>query len=474
MVSHLRFCAVSSASMILFAGCTSPFDETAYQDWHQFRSRTMEHDANVSLLSDQTAVGNGSASTSINGTTSEEFIRYALEHNPDVAAAFHQWRTAAERSPQAGALPDPKLTLGVFLDEVETRVGPQQARLGISQSFPWPGTLRSRADAASRAADAAWLQLESTRLRVRQRVVNAIHELAYLDAATHIASENLDLLQSIEEIVRAKYRVGTGSHPQLMRVQVELGQLEDRLVQLHSMRPAYTAELNAALNRAADSDVPELPTTPTVRVDADAESLITLALQYNQILLSLDKQTEQQHLLVEAARLDGLPQFTAGIDYIFTGEAMDSSIAESGDDPVMVSLGVSLPLWREKYNAGVREAFAKQLSLLSERQSQSNSLAARIHRVYFDHTDADRRAALYQDTLIPKAEESLQATLTGFRAGESSLTDVLDTERTLLDFAIALERARADQNIAFAELESLVGTSIPTRSNGQVQSEVKP
>ena len=60
----------------------------------------------------------------------------------------------------------------------------------------------------------------------------------------------------------------------------------------------------------------------------------------------------------DVAGLEGRPDFTVGLDYIVTDEAMDSSIAESGDDPILLSFGITLPIWREKYDAGVREALA--------------------------------------------------------------------------------------------------------------------
>jgi len=181
------------------------------------------------------------------GMGPDDYVRYALFHSPEVESAYQIWRAASERPAQARALPDPRLKVGFFLDEVETRVGPQQARVGVSQTFPWPGTLDGRQDAARHAALAAWRGFEHARLVVTQRVVEALHELRYLDAAIGITTENLDLLRSFEEMVRARYRVGAGSHPQLIRVQVELGQLEDHLAQLRAMRPAYVARLNAAL-----------------------------------------------------------------------------------------------------------------------------------------------------------------------------------------------------------------------------------
>lgn len=463
MASRTVGCAICTAAVGLIAGCSSPFDQP-----HEI-TRSVESDVprrveGVPPSAYRATVDGGeSAAPALTANSSPDaYIRYALYHNPEVEAAYQRWRAASERLPQVSALPDPRLNFGFFLDEVETRTGPQQARVGLSQTFPWPGRLQNREDAASRAAAAAWRRFEATRLSVTERVVSTLHDLAYLDGTISITGENLELLRSFEEVLRTRYRVGAGSHPELVRVQVELGQLEDRLVQLRAMRPAYVAELNAALNRPSGEHLPTLAGLPGRVATVDADGLAEIARRSNPVLLALDEQIEEQRLMAEVARQEGLPDLTVGVDYIVTADAMDNSIPESGDDPILLTFGVNVPIWREKYDAGVRESIARRLAAAGERADQTNRIAAGIHRAWFEHTDADRRVGLYERTLIPKAEESLRASLAGFRAGETSFLDLLDTERTLLEFAIAAERARADRGKALARLNTLVGEPVPT------------
>lgn len=479
MFDRLAARAAGAVLIGVVGGCSSPFDAPSpFQ-----RSAPHPHaraippgsDASAgSVFREESGDADGRVPTLSDSSTPDDYIRFALSHSPAVEAAYQHWLAAAERMPQVRSLPDPRLSFSFFLDEVETRTGAQQARIGISQSFPWPGLLEGREDAAALAARAAWHRFEGDRLRVAERVVETLHELAYLDAAVRITAENLDLLESLEEVVRTRYRVGTGSHPELTRVRVELGQLEDRLAQLRAMRPAYAADLNAALARPIDAPVPEFGGLPGRVVSADGPELAEMARASNPGLLALDERIAEERARWGVARLQGRPEFTVGIDYIATNEAMDPSIPESGDDPVLLNLGITLPIWRDKYDAGTREALARRLAVSHERADEAHRLAASIQRAWFEHTDADRRVRLYEQVLVPRAEESLRASLAGFRAGGTSFLDLLDTERTLLEFAVASERARADRGRALARLNRLVGRAVPTQPADDRDREETP
>jgi outer membrane protein TolC len=230
------------------------------------------------------------------------------------------------------------------------------------------------------------------------------------------------------------------------------------------MRPVYLADLNAVLNRQSDAPASTTRTIPVRVASVHAEELFEMALRSNPALLALEDSIEEQRFLTEVARKDGLPDLTVGLDYVFTGNAAMSSVPDSGQDPILLSFGINLPVWREKYDAGVRESVARRLAIANQREGQAALLAASIQRAWFEHIDADRRVRLYEHTLIPKAEESLRASLAGFRAGDTSFLDLLDTERTLLEFAVAVERARADRGKALARLNTLVGEPVPTKA----------
>lgn len=392
--------------------------------------------------------------------TLDDYLAFAAANNRGLEAAFYRWRAAVERLPQVRALPDPMLSYGYFLEDFTARRGMEQHVFELSQTFPWFGKLRLREDAAAKAADAAASEFEAQRLMLFLEVRRAYYELYQLHRETEITRDNLDLLGQIEAIARSRFRVGTATHPDTVRAQVELGRMEDRLRELEQMRRPAVARLNAALNRPADAEVSPPSSVPAERLAGDPDQLLALLLNQSPRLQAMVSELERARVESELARRDRYPDFMIGGMY-----------ALRGDDPALLRVGVNLPLWREKYDAAEREAMFRRLSVAALRHDEQNRLAAELHESIFMHNDAQRRLELYSATLLPKAEESLQASLTAFKAGTAGFLDVLDAERTLLEFRLAEIRARTDRAVSLARLDALVGQPVPRVADESVQTE---
>ncbi|MGI9012849.1 MAG: TolC family protein [Phycisphaerales bacterium] len=396
-------------------------------------------------------------------STLGECLRYAAAANQTLEAAWHRWQAALERVPQVTALPDPRASYGYFLNEVETRVGPQKHRISLSQTLPWFGKLDLAGDIAAEQADAEFERFQAARFALFQKVHATYAELFYLRSAIELTQKNLDLLQQFEQIIRARYRVGAegSSHPDLVRVQLELGQLEDRVQQLVQLRPTFAARFNAALNRAPDAAAPWPSELLSPLVTVDESALQEQLKARNPQLLALTAQMREQQAAAKLARKSAYPDITLNLDYTVTGEAAVSSMNESGDDAMMAGFSINLPIWREKYDAAVRESLRKRLATASQRQATESELLADMQQAIFNYRDAQRRIALYRNTLIPKAEESLNATLRAYQAATLPFLDLLDAERTLLELQLNQQRAVADGSVAVAMIEMLIAEALP-------------
>jgi len=394
--------------------------------------------------------------------TLADYLRYAAFNNAGLKAAFEQWKAAIEEVPQARSLPDPRFTYGYFIEEVETRAGPQRNKFGISQMFPWFGKIEARTRAAGASAGAARRRYEAKKLKLFFEVKDAFHEYVYLAKAIEIAGENLELIEDFEQVAMTKYIGAAAGHPDVVRAQVELAKLEDQLRTLEGLREPMEAQLNAVLNRKSSVPLP-WPAREEIRsVGIDRERIKELVLARNPELQALDFDIESARSRVELAKKNFYPDIGVGVDWIQTDGAIAAGTPDSGKDPVMLTFSLNLPVWRRSYKAAEIQARAIARKTRLEKTQMENALIARVARVLYDYEDSQRKQRLYGDILVPKAKELIEASESAYQGGTIDFLSLIDAQRTLLNFELLYERAVTDNRQKLAELEMLVGVELGT------------
>lgn len=396
--------------------------------------------------------------------TLSDYLRYAALNNAGLKAAFEQWKAAVEQIPQAEALPDPKFTYGYFIEEVETRVGPQRQKFGIMQLFPWFGKIEARTDTAASKAKAAMKRYEAVKLKLFWQVEDAFGEFVYLAEAIKIARQNLELVKHFEEVARTKYMAAAATHPDVIRAQVELAKLEDVLKSLEELREPTVARLNAVLNRPTNAELAWPKKQKFQRVQLDLRQIIEALKSRNPELAGLDWEIEAAKSRVELAKKKFWPDIGVGVDWIQTDDARVSGVSGSGRDPVVLMFSMNLPIWRESYKAAEMQAKANVRKIKQRRVDAENNILAKAVQVLYDFEDSDRKINLYGDILVPKAEELLQASETAYKAGAIDFLSLIDAQQMLLKYSLDYERAVTNNQQKLAELEMLTGTQLPTIS----------
>ncbi len=428
--------------------------------------------ANVELRSRGIVEQAGSGQVLV-GDTLPELVAYALQNSPAIEHAVARYKAQHEKIPQANALPDPRLNFRYFIEEVETRVGPQDYALGLSQPLPWFGKLNTQGKAAETAARAAQARVGVAQNDVIASVAKSWYELFYYGRSLKIIRGNRDLVLYLERVARSRYSTGTTGHPDVIRAQVELGKIENELASLEDRKAPLLAKLNGSLNLPSYTPL-EIPTeVPFHPIKASDEDILEQVISTNPNLQALNLDIEFARERKNRASKDFFPDFSVGIDYIATDEARMPGVSGSGNDPVSASISMTIPLQREKYRAGVREAEANVASFVAKRDNLLNTLHADTVNALFRLRDAERQIGLYQDTLIPKAKESLAATQRSYSAGGASFIDLIDAQRMLLTFELSETRALTDYNQSKTELEKLIGAPLATNTTMEEPSHDK-
>lgn len=373
----------------------------------------------------------------------QSYLEYAQQHNPDIQAFESRYQAAMQRIPQVKSLPDPKLQVTHFVESVQTRTGPQEQVIGLSQTFPWFGKLGTQKQAASAEAEALWFAYQNKELILAKEVALAFYEYGYLNRALFFTEENLQLLRKLEPIVTEKVKSG-GELNTLLRLQVEIGKVEDHFRSLEKTRINQSAKLKAYLNAPNHKVFPWPVWDPPAPVILDQGFLISALERNHPELKMLDRQIESREAHSELAKLQNYPDFTFGMNYLVTGDAANPATPGSGEDPWSVTFAVNLPIWLEKYEGARKEALYSKEAIQKMRDERENTLKAELTIALADLDDANRRLQLYGKDLLAKAKQAVEVSETSYQSGKTGILEVIDSQRSLLSLQVLYWRAAAD------------------------------
>ncbi|MFZ2339933.1 MAG: TolC family protein [Bacteroidales bacterium] len=448
-----------------------------------------------------------------------DYLEIAAKNNPAVQQKLMEYQAALQKVPQAGSLPDPELSAGVFLKPMELMSGNQVADFQLMQMFPWFGVLRNAKDEMSLMAKAKYELFRDARAQIFYDVQKTWYELYRIQAERRTADKNISLLRTIERLSLVKYKSppsgGTASPqsgtmasdtPQgakpggssgmqgmsgntpgqtvaaqdmrgsamesssmatssgrsgladLYRIQIELLGLEDNIASLKNQERTVIARFNSLLDRDPMFPV-YVDTIPDGSHVGFADTMpLDSMLSDNPMLNMID--FENQALEARKLMISGMsyPMVGLGINYSLINKSPMSESAMNGSDMLMPMVSVTIPIYRKKYNAMKSETDLLRSSSEQNYRATANSLKAELYSALLNYQDASRKAKLYQNqhTL---ATRSLDLLLKDFSSSGSSLTDVLRLRQLIYEYELKLIESNVDMNLAAAWITRLIASS---------------
>jgi outer membrane protein TolC len=393
----------------------------------------------------------------------DQAVLIALENNPELASLEAQSQAMHTMPSQAGALPDPMLSLNAMnlpVDTFDTGQEPMtQMQIALSQSFPFPGKRGLKREAIEHKANASDSMLAERRTSLTGNVRVAWWKLMYQDRSLEIIEQNKELMRDFVEIAQTKYRVGNGLQQDVLLAQLELSRLLDRELHIVGLRGSAQAELNALMGRHADRllllpalppnvVLPELPPEPTLlELAGTSRELI----HFNRDLVNAAQAD------LEFAQRDRYPDFRLGVGYGFR-DGFDPLRGKDRTDLVSVMLSVNIPL----YSGSKQSKAVEQRSFEVSRQKYALSDALRrvesaVAQSFAEYQAAREQVMLLETAIIPQAQQTVASMLAGYQVNQVDFLNVVNTQITLYNAQIHYWESLSRAKQSLARLASAVG-----------------
>jgi outer membrane protein TolC len=379
-----------------------------------------------------------------------DFLTYAMLNQPQVEAAYYDWSASVENITVTRSLPDPQLTFQMDIKNIVTSVMP-----GFMQQFPGPGKLRTQAKVATADSQAKYFTFESAVLQTAYDVKQSYYRLWFLDEKIRVDREMLRLLSELERIARAQNDVGQVTLQDVYRAQIEEDRLKTEIANLEDSRHPLQAQFKAVLGLTREHPVPLLPGHfEATTLDLSPEQILDTAFARNPQLKAMEAEVRQAQASLDLAYKAKVPDFSLGL------------MADVKMSPVLYRplATMTLPLWRDKIAAEIAAAQAGKRAAQARLTAGQINLTVDFAGKSFDYREINRNLDLLQDQLIPKAQQSLEIARAAYLAGKTDFFNLIDTERTLLEFRLSEIEARTQRELVLSDLSLLIAGVPPANA----------
>ncbi|MFH2060255.1 MAG: TolC family protein [Pseudomonadota bacterium] len=395
-----------------------------------------------------------------------DLLKYAYLTSPMIEAFKESWKITIEEYRIGQSYPDPQLMTTYFPAPIETRLGPQDWNLTLSQEIPFPGKLGQQAKVLEAETRISKLQLDKTIKTITASITSSFYELGYIQTAIQVAKANFNLNQSLLQIGQNAYADDKAQFYDVAKAQAQVAQIQYDILLLEELLQAEKAKINGLLNRAPQADLGVAQELMFRPVQVDINEIYQLVNEHQEDILIAREKIEKSDEAVALSKFDNLPSFKLGLFYAAIGEPdVPSPPKNAGDDAIGIQFGLNIPLWFGKNNSKVSKALAIRQKARAEKQTIANSTKTRISRLWFKLQNANRLITLYEDQLIPQSLKSVQTAETWYRQGEGSFSDFLELQATAYNFQLSLSRAKADYGQTLTGLELLTGVLLDRKTD---------
>jgi len=379
----------------------------------------------------------------------EELVARALERNPSVASLQAKLAAARDLVAPAGALPDPMVE--VMLQDIafpKWTIGSQEMSMvgpAVEQDLPYPGKLGARRDAANAEAVMRGAELDQLLREVTARVRTLYARVWALDRERTYLGAAREMLDMLAATAASRYSVGETDQEAVLKAQLEVSRLDERLDDVAAERAKEVAALNRLLDQPGATPLGEVAELPPAEVVAPPWE--DLAAQASPEVAMRRAAVAMAEKRVAIARLDLKPDFTTGAGLGLRG---------AFDPAVTLRFGLALPLWRSQKQRPLLRVAEDELAMakaeLRDAEASARSTAASLAA---DWQRANRQVERYREAIVGQSSALVDAARSAYLVGRGDFLTVVDDFNRWLDARVELARREADRFATWAEFQAL-------------------
>lgn len=379
-------------------------------------------------------------------------IKIAQKNDPWLDGSRHKQQSLESLGYAANTQPDPRVSIAFANLPTDgfdfAQEGMTQFKVGVSQIFARGDSLAIKNQQLQLQSQQHPLQRQDRQNKVAVTAGSLWLDLYRVQQSISLIEQNRNLFEQLSQLAEASYSSGLGKTRQydIVRAQLELTRLEDKLNQLKQEQNRYqgmlgqwlsdytfsgtSAEQAYSKNNLAmmkvSSELPEL-TLHKQSAIYEGKSLkteqIALILSTHPAVKAIDKKVAATKIEINLAEQKYQPQWGVNASY---GYRADDQMGNSRADFFSVGVVFDVPLFTDnRQDNEVKSAISKteaikteKLLLIRQLMSAFSSAKGRLLRL-------NERQILYKQRLLPQIHDQAQASLTAYTNDDGDFSEVV-------------------------------------------------
>lgn len=385
--------------------------------------------------------------------TLNELEREALRNNPEIQTAARKVEAAEQRPAIVSGLPDPRIgyevrNVGRLNDLTVGEEPMSMSGVVVSQEIPFPGKLSIMGRAAQKAAEREEQSLRERKLGVLKDLRAAYYNYYLAYRSDEILEQNKEVMKNFQRIAETRYATGRGIQQDVLRAQIEVSMLLEKLALEEQKKEGLRATINKLLGRNPLAPLGRPGDRLATAYPATLEELAARAVSHAPSVLVGQKLVEMNEAELSFSKREFLPDFTVSAGWFPRGDLKDVWSA---------SVMLKVPLWFRKKSAAVKEAAAELSAARHEYESRKLAILTKVKDLYTAAKTSEQLLGLYKAGTIPQAQMALQSAISNYRVGKIDFLMLLDSQALLFRYQLACERELANLNKTISQIQEVTG-----------------
>jgi len=382
----------------------------------------------------------------------------ALRDEPGLTELRANAEALEDRAIAAGQLPDPTLRIGIANYPINhgsfSTEGMTQAQLGIRQSFP-----RRRLRSTSSAEYDALAAVQFNNANARTRHVLEVTRAGWLESyfwqrAEQVLTESRPLFIELLQVTQSLYAVGRKTQSDVLRAELELRRLDDRLIEASRSMSGAQGALSQWLGDDAFRTIAvKLPDWEPPSIETLRENLAS-----HPTLQAAESEIAARQAKIGIAEEKGKPGWALDLGYGYRDGFLPSG--EPRSDFISLSVQVDLPIFKKKrQDRDLAAALSGRRAAVSGKRRIAADLSADLNTEYAQWTDLTRRLALYEIDILDLSRNQAEAAMLAYQSDAGNFSDVMLSQIDVLNTRLEYIRIQVERARIYAALANLGGLS---------------